>query len=197
MRRIFNETPGETSEIFDTRSTGGFFVIRVDKETPAQVTPLKDIKARVTEDWTRDERRKQAKVLAGKVAASMREGRSAEGAAKQHGLTSRTTQPLVRGAADVSNTGDAYIQAAVFRAKKGDVVTGRTPTGWAVAKVTKVMEPDGKKAAEEKKKVTEAIELSVGSALLQAFQQSLDAKYPASVDQESIDTLFEQQPSGT
>ena len=48
----------------------------------------------------------------------MREGRSAEGAAKQFGLTSRTTQPLVRGAADVSNAGDAYIQTAVFRARR-------------------------------------------------------------------------------
>jgi peptidyl-prolyl cis-trans isomerase D len=197
VRRIFNQTPRETSEIYDTRSTGGFFVIRVDKETPAQVTPLKDIRARVTQDWTRDERRKRARALAEKVAASMREGRSAEGAAKQYGLTSRTTQPLVRGAADASDNGDAYIQIAVFRGKKGDVVTGRTPTGWAVAKVTKILEPDGKKAKEEQKKISDAIRLSVGAALLEAFQQTVDARYPAKIDQDSIDSLFQQQQPGS
>ncbi len=187
----FDQKTGETGDIVDTPNDGGFYVIRVDKETPARVTPLKDIKARVAENWTLAERRKLAKALAAKVAAAMREGRSAAGAAKQFELKSQITRPLVRGASEASNTGDSYIQDAVFRAKVGGVVVGRSPTGWAVAKVTKVMKPDEKTAKAARKKLLETIEASVGGAILNAFQKSLVAKYPAKIDAEGIDQLFQ------
>jgi peptidyl-prolyl cis-trans isomerase D len=193
LQLSFDQKPGETGDIVDTPDDGGFYIIRVDKETPARVTPLKNIKARVTEHWTLAERRKLAKGLAAKVAAAMREGRSAEGAAKQFELKSQTTRPLVRGASEVSSTGAGYIQDAVFRAKVGGVVTGRSPTGWAVAKVTKVLAPDEKTAKAARKKLLETIEASIGGAILSAFQKSLIAKYPTKIDEEGIDQLFQLQ----
>ena len=186
----FDQKPGEIGDIVDTRSDGGFYVIRVDKETPARVTPLKDITNRVTGDWTRDERQNRAKALAAKVAAAMREGRSAEGAAKQFDLRRQTTRPLIRGASEASGISAPFIQNVVFQIKKGGVVVGRTETGWAVAKVTEILGPDEKTAKTERKKIVEALETSVGTAILIAFQKALDAKYPSNVDTKSIDELF-------
>ena len=197
MSLAFDQRPGETGDIVDTRSDGGFYVIRVDKETPARITPLKDITKQVTEDWTRAEREKRAKTLADKVAAAMREGRSAEGAARQFDLKSRTTRPLIRGASEASGVAEPFIQSAIFRVKQNAVVVARARSvGWAVAKVSKILGPDEKTAKAERKKVVEAIEASMGVAILTAFQKGLDAKYPAKVDTSAIDNLFSRQRTG-
>lgn len=192
VRFVFSQAVGNVSNVIDTRD-GGLYVVKIEREVKAHTPKLEAVKEKVTADWKREALRRGARELAEKIAAELKSGKKAEDVAKERGLRARTTRALTRGESTASGANAAYIQARVFSAKKGDVVIGRAPTGWAVARIDEISAPDAKEAEKAKKAVHDGFVRSVSASLLIAYDSVLKDRYEINVDQKGIDTLLQRR----
>ena len=138
LRTTFSTPVGEDS-LLGELGDGGYFVLRVESETPPAVRPFEEARPLVLAAWRAARLDEAAKAKADALAARLREGRTptsvAEGrAVEETGSFTRTeAKPEAGLSREVVN--------AVFAAERGEVVVARIADGYAVAVVESIDPP--------------------------------------------------------
>lgn len=194
VAKAFGQKPNAYLEVVDLENNGGFYVVQVDKITPAALRPLETVRDQVAKEWTEAERGKLAKAKAEALAKQARDGKRLAELAEGDKLTVAETKPLNRYADTGDDTVSKALRTALFRAPKtGEVVVAATDTGWAVARLTKIEKPAITKDDADRKKIAESMEKAYGNELFAQFDAYLRQRFPVEINQESIDALFTSQ----
>ena len=138
LRTAFSTPVGEDS-LLGELGDGGYFVLRVESETPPAVRGFEEAKPLVLSAWRRERLDEAAKAKADALAEKLREGRTP--AAVAGGLAVAETGPFTRTEAAPDSGRSHEVVEAVFAAERGEVVVARAGDGYAIAVVDGIEPP--------------------------------------------------------
>ena len=181
LRTAFSTPVGEDS-LLGELGDGGYFVLRVESETPPAVRPFEDAKPLVLSAWRSNRLDEAAKARADALAERLREGRTPASVAG--GLTVTGTGPFDRTEADPASGRSHQVVEAVFAAERGEVVVARAGDGYAVA-VVETIEPPPYSEAE-----VEAIRQQLSAEMVEdvrrQFHAALEDRFGVTVNSELL-----------
>jgi peptidyl-prolyl cis-trans isomerase D len=141
--------------------------VQIDTITPAAAPPLASIRTELVNEWLRRDIGTRLKVRAEQILAEAKKS-TLEAAAAKFGLPAlRQEAPLQRG------QGGQNLSAAVFGAKKGDIVLGQTANGveYAIVRIDEVLRDDDATVPERMAQAETAVRASVQRDLVAALER--------------------------
>jgi peptidyl-prolyl cis-trans isomerase D len=186
----FGLQQGAASNLIETPD-GDYFVARVDAVTPATLRPLDTIRAEVIAAWQAEQRSQ----LAAKKAAEIEERLKARGtpqdvAATVPGAVAGVTPALTRAGRETGGLPPGLVQR-LFEMKQGDVATAPTQDGQVVVWLREIQNADPASAGAQVAQVRQSVQQSMAGDLLAQFTEALRQRYPVSIHQSTIDTMFQ------
>lgn len=188
LKTAFSTDAGQMSQL-DDLGENGYYLLQVDKVTPASVKPLDQVKAEVIQRWQQEKRDAALAALAKQVADEVKSGKKLDQVAAEHKLTVFTTAPLSRSGGDPKVP--ATLVANLFSAKPGAAVYGKGNDGYVVAVVKDVIAADPAKDTQGVKQFADQLVTpGMRDDLLAEFDQALRDRYPVSIDQSAVARAF-------
>jgi len=189
LQTAFATAAGQTSDLKDAQDQG-YYLVSVEKVTPAAVLPLAQIRDKVVAQWQESERQARLAKLGQDIANAVNGGQSLEDVAALHGLKPFTTAALVRTASDKQIP--PTLLAKLFAGKRGEAVTAPAEGngGAIVAVVKELLPPDPAQANTQKTAIAREVEQAMRGDVMSEFSQALRGRYPVSIDQAALDRLL-------
>jgi peptidyl-prolyl cis-trans isomerase D len=187
LQAAFSAGQGETSPLSEL-GEDGYFLVHVDKVTPAAVRPLDDARKDVIAAWQAEQQKDALDKLAASMVGDVNGGKSLKDVAAAHKLTMTTTEPL-------SRTGDAptappSLIAALFGAKPNGAVSASTGDNVVVAQLKAIQPADPAQDQTGVKQLTDQISASMKSDMLDAFTRGLRTTFPVQINQTNLDHVL-------
>ena len=187
LKTAFITDQGQMSQFTESQD-GSYYLVRVEKVTPAAIKPLETVKPQVLAGWQRERRDELLSKQAKELAAAATDGKTLKDVAAAKNLTLGTTPPFGRTGSDAL---PATVIARLFEAKPGAVVTAPASDGYYVAQVidAKPADPTADPAAVET--LAKQLDGSVQADLMTQFGQALRQRYSVSIDRVAVDRQFQ------
>jgi peptidyl-prolyl cis-trans isomerase D len=185
LETAFSTAEGESSLLTDTPD-GGYFMLRVDKVTPAALRPLDSIRSEVVEAWKAEQRHKAAEAQAQAIADRIKGGEALAELAAELGLEVTTTDPFTRYRSDLPPD----LVAKLFAASVTGVATAESGEGYLVAQLDDIRsaEPGADQAGLEA--LGRELREAFAADLLAQYQAALYGRYAVDINNRAIDELF-------
>jgi peptidyl-prolyl cis-trans isomerase D len=187
LRTAFATEAGQTSSL-NEMGDAGYYVVQVDKVTPAAFKPLDAVKADAIKLWQDDKRNTALENLAKEMTDAVNGGQKLADVAAAHKVPLFTSAPLQRAHGD--ERVPAALVAKIFETDSGKAVFARGSDGYAVAQVKSVEPADPSKDADAVQRLSQQLVPNLREDLLQQFDQAMRKRYPVSVDQAAVDRAF-------
>jgi peptidyl-prolyl cis-trans isomerase D len=188
LKTAFSTDAGQVSELNDL-GDNGYYVLQVDKVTPASVKPLDAVKPQVIALWQQEKRNAALDALAKEIVTDVKAGKPLAEIASQHKLTPFTTAPLSRAGGDPKLP--PTLVASLFDAKPGTPVYGPGSNGYVVAVVKQVIAADpAKDAAGAAQFADRLVTPGLRNDMLDEFDRALRQRYPVSIDRAAVAHAF-------
>lgn len=188
LHAAFSTDSGQISPLTDEGDGNNYFIVRVEKVTPASTKPLAAVHDQAAKLWQEDARHAELDKLAQAMAKEVDAGKSLKAVAAEHKLSVLTTHPLSR------TGGDARIPptiiAKLFETKKGTAVTDASTANVVVAQLTAVEPADPVKEAAAAQDMGQALSSDMRRDILDEFDQGLRHNFTVTVDQAALDRLL-------
>ncbi|MGH7088007.1 MAG: peptidyl-prolyl cis-trans isomerase, partial [Stellaceae bacterium] len=141
LKTAFGTQAGQMSPLQDD-GHNGYYIVKVDKVTPAETQPLAQVHDPAVTDWQAAQRKDELQKIADGLAHQVNAGQSLKDAAAARKLTATTSPVLQRTSGDASVP--PSLVAQIFSAKKGAAVSEAVPDGIIVAQVQSIEPADPK-----------------------------------------------------
>ncbi len=186
LHAAFATDAGQNSSLTEL-GDDGYFIVHVDKVTPAEVQPLAAAHEKAVTLWQDQARKDALAKLAKELIQEVKAGKSLEQAASERKLTATVTPALQR------TGGDAKVPpalvASIFNAKKGEAVSAAAGDNYAVAEVKTIDPADPSKNAGAVKDLSDQLAAEMRDDTMGAFEQALRAHFPVEINQTNLDRL--------
>ncbi len=170
---------------------GDYFIARVDAITPATLRPLESIRAEVVAAWQADQRAQRATKKAGEVEERLKAGSTPQDiAASVPGAVAGVTPALTRAGRENGGLPPGLVQR-LFEMKQGEVATAPTQDGQIVVRLKEIQGADPASAGAQVAQVRQGVQQAIAGDLLAQFTEALRQRYPVSIHQNTIDTMFQ------
>ena len=189
LELAFETEIGRESLLTET-GNGDFFILRVDSVTPAQLRPLDEVRAEVTELWRSAQRAKLAREQAEALAERVKVGNEFAVVAAEAGLTIATTKPINRFETATANTPSPALASKLFQIVVGKVTTSPAAEGHLVAKLIEVVAADPYTDSDTVGVVREGLVSSLQSDLLEQFLASMRGEYGVEIEEQALNELL-------
>jgi peptidyl-prolyl cis-trans isomerase D len=184
------ETPeGERSLLRET-TQGGYFLVRVDSVTPAQVRPFDEVRARVAEEWRADQRAQAAEAAAQEMAQAIDDGTPLAELARSRGLEPSRTPALQRSGNQQAGAAARALAGPLFDVAVGDAATAGVQGGVAVARLAEVQPAQPEQNPDAVAAVRQETRQRMRSDVLAQFADALRARYEVRVNQAQLDRVL-------
>lgn len=188
LKTAFSTDAGQMSQLNDL-GENGYYVLQVDKVTPAAVKPLDQVKAEVTGLWQQEKRDAELATLAKEIADQVKPGRKLSDLAAERKLATFTTEPMSRAGGDPKVP--PTLVAGIFGAKPGAAVFAKGNDGYVVAVVKDVITADPAKDAKGVAQFADQLVVpSLRDDMMQEFDRALRNRYPVSIDRTAVAHAF-------
>ncbi|HVA15801.1 MAG TPA: SurA N-terminal domain-containing protein [Stellaceae bacterium] len=187
LQAAFSSGDGETSQLSEL-GDDGYFIVHVDKVTPAEVRPLTEARGDVVAHWQADQKKDALEKLAAAIVGDVNGGRSLKDVAAARKLATTTTTALARTGGDPA-TPPALV-AALFDAKPNGAVSAPAGGNFVVAQLKSVEPADPSKDPAAVKQLTDQIAGEMKTDMLGAFSQTLRANFPVQINQANLDHVL-------
>ena len=177
LAAAFETNPAEVSDLVDT-SSGGYFIVRVDRVVPPALEPFDKVRKEVAAAWRFDRLNAAAKRRAEKLLGEVKSGRSFDTAAREFGLTVKTSSPFTRFEQGGDTALPSSLAAELFSAKQGEVALGATEAGYAVAVLDRVEPASPSSDKEEFDEIRNEVKAAMAGDLLSQYTTALRGIYP-------------------
>jgi peptidyl-prolyl cis-trans isomerase D len=170
---------------------GDYFIARVDAITPATLRPLDSIRAEVVAAWQADQRAQRATKTAGEIEERLKAGSTPQDiAASVPGTVAGVTPALTRAGRENGGLPPGLVQR-LFEMKQGEVATAPTQDGQIVVRLKEIQSVDPSTADAQVAQVRQGVQQAIAGDLLAQFTEALRQRYPVSIHQNTIDTMFQ------
>jgi peptidyl-prolyl cis-trans isomerase D len=184
----FGTEPGhESSPIEDAE--GNYLILRVDAITPAALRSLDEVRDLVIRGWKSVERSKGAEQIAADAAERISTGASIEALADELGATIHTSAALARDGRD-AELGAVLDGLFALAPDSAAAVFGRTVGGFVVAVLDGIEAADSSADPEGLRPLRDELASGLANELLLEYQAALEARYPISVEIDTINSMF-------
>ena len=191
LAAAFETNAAEVSDLVDT-SSGGYFIVRVDRVVPPALEPFDKVRKEVAAAWRFDRLNAAAKRRAEKLLGEVKSGRSFDTAAREFGLTVKTSSPFTRFEQGGDTALPSSLAAELFSAKQGEVALGATEAGYAVAVLDRVEPANPSSDKEEFDEIRNEVKAAMAGDLLSQYTTALRGIYPVSVNSGALERLFDE-----
>ncbi|MFI4987751.1 MAG: peptidylprolyl isomerase, partial [Alphaproteobacteria bacterium] len=181
--------PGRDSELTED-GQGGYFILRVEKVTPSELRPLAAVRDKAIAAWQAEARRNGAEKLAAAFVEKVRAGGDFAALAKEAGYEVTATRPMTRTGEGAGAALPPELVASLFAAKSGEVVSAAARDGAVVAKLATVIPADPAQDADGLKELEGQLTGTMDADLLNAFVNSLRARYGVEIDETVLNSAI-------
>ncbi len=189
LELAFETETGRESLLTETAS-GDYFILRVDSATPAQLRPLDEVRAEVTELWRGAQRATLAREKAEALAERIEAGNEFEVVAAEAGLTVAQTKPVTRFETAAANTPSPTLAAKLFQIVVGEATTATAAEGHLVAKLIEVVAADPYTDPDTVAAVRESLVGSLQGDLLEQFLATMRGEYGVEIKDQALENLL-------
>ncbi len=185
LETAFSTAEGELSLLTETPD-GGYFILRVDKVTPAALKPLESVRSEVVEAWKAEQRHKAAEARAQAIADRVKGGKALAELAAEMRLEVTTTDPFTRYGPELPPD----LVAKLFAAPVKGVATAEAAKGYLVAQLDDIRpaEPGADQAGFQA--LSGQLREAFAADLLAQYQAALYGRYAVDINNRAIDGLF-------
>jgi peptidyl-prolyl cis-trans isomerase D len=188
LKTAFDTPSGQMSQLNDL-GENGYYLLQVDKVTPATVKPLDAVKADVVKLWQQEKRQAALAALAKDIAGEVKAGKKLAAIAAERKLELYASKPLTRAGGDAKVP--AALVADIFAAKPGTAVFAPAGDSYDVAEVTAVIPADPAKDAAQVQQFSDRLIVpGMREDMLQEFDQALRNRFPVSIDANAVSRAF-------
>ncbi|HUZ74805.1 MAG TPA: SurA N-terminal domain-containing protein [Stellaceae bacterium] len=187
VHAAFRTNAGQMSSL-DDLGNDGYFLVHVDKVTPAAAKPLAEVHDQVVQDWQDAQRQAALQKLAQTMADQVDAGKSLKDVAAAHGLVARTSTPFLRTGGDARVP--ASLVAKLFETKPGKAIAGISADNVMVAQLNSIVAADPGKELPAVQQVLTQLATSIQSDLVQEYAAGLRKTFPVEINQENVDRLM-------
>ncbi len=184
------ETEAGRESLLTETANGDFFILRVDSVTPAQLRPLDEVRAEVTELWRDAQRAKLAREKAEALAERIKSGNAFEVVATDAGLTVAQTKPVTRFETAVASTPSPTLASKLFQISVGEVTTATAAEGHLVAKLIEVVAADPYTDPDTVAAVRESLVDDLQGDLLEQFLATMRGEYGVEIKEQALNELL-------
>jgi peptidyl-prolyl cis-trans isomerase D len=177
----------QTSSLMEM-GNDGYFIVHVDKVTPATPKPLADVHDEAAQLWQDDARQALQQKVADAMIAEVKAGKSLKDVAAEHGLATRTSTPLQRNGGDVRVP--PTLIAKLFDVKVGEAVADSSGSNPAVAQLLSIQPADPTKDANAVKSLATQVGGTLQDDMVSEYDQALRDAFPVRLDQANIDRVL-------
>lgn len=188
LERVFLASVGEVTNVEETRDSA-FFVVRVDKIIPPALQPLDQVRQRVIAEWKKRNVQSLTKKQAEKLQAAAQAASSLRKAAKDSGRRVVTSKPFTRFIREPGSPVSSELSTALFGARKGEVVVGATPNGFAVASLKEIIPADPEKNQADAANLEEQLRTALTTDAISQYLASLRRRYPVEINRTALDFI--------
>ena len=189
LQEIAATPAGRTSLLVHGRDDR-YFVVRVDRVTPARPRRLEEVRAAVEAGWRIARQREMARARAAELAARAAAGADFIDLARENPGVSLVEIGPLRRRGDPSPLGPEVV-AALFATEPGQIAAQPVPTaeGAAVVASLEVLPADPGEA--ELDAVRRELASGLGEALLVSYEQALRRRFPVETDGRAIAQILD------
>jgi len=187
LQQAFTVGQGETSPLSEL-GEDGYFLVHVDKVTPAEVRPLADARKDVIAAWQAEQQKDALEKLAASMVGDVNGGKSLKDVAAAHKLTITTSPPLAR--TSDAPTAPPSLIAALFSAKPNAAVSAAAGDNVVVAQLKTIQPADPAQDEAGVKRLTDQLSASMKSDMLNAYTQTLRTTFPVEINQTNLDRVL-------
>lgn len=189
---VFATEEGSESDLRENRA-GGYYVLRVDKVTPAALRPLREVHEDAIAGWRAQKTGEALEKLSGELLAAAKAGKKLEEIGRPLNLKPVRTAPLGRDFTDEQLSND--LVAKLFAAKPGEPIAGPAPGGgFVLASVHDIQRPELSAQKEAAEKMNKELAKRIEEDVLAQYQTVLERRYNVEINPARLDNLFEGQP---
>jgi peptidyl-prolyl cis-trans isomerase D len=187
LKSAFGTERGQLSPLGELGEEG-YFIVQVDKVTPAATRPLAEVHDDAAKRWQAEARQQALGKLAGEIAVDVGLGKKLTDIAAVKGLTVVTTPPLQR-TGTVKDVPPALI-AKLFDAQEGGAVTEAAGDAYLVARLDAVVPADPVKDTAGVATLSRELGSTMQNDAVSEYDQALRRNFPVEVDKASLDRVL-------
>lgn len=188
---IFDTQEGSESDLRENKE-GGYYVLRVDSITPSAVRPLVDARADVIAAWRAQRTGDMLQELSDGILKAAEAGKALKDLAAP--LKLKVTQSPLMGRSFSDEQISAALTAKIFSGKPGGVFAEPAPKGgFTVARLQEIKPASLSDNSSAVAKITQDLSRDFSSDVLAQYQTVLERRYEVSINQDRLNSLFEEQ----
>ena len=192
----FHSKPGDPPHLTEVppaadaagaQQVSSYYALEVESITAPAVKPFDDVKDQVDQAWKKDAIRHEQDAAAAGILAAVKGGQSLEDAALKAGVSLRKLAAVGRNGG-VEGVPQQLV-GPLFSLKKGEPSMVETPTGFVVAVLDEIQQPDPKADAGAYDQVRNALRQSIGNDLENVFVGALRMRDNPRINRKMVDSL--------
>jgi peptidyl-prolyl cis-trans isomerase D len=176
VRAAFETSEGQDSQLTETEG-GGFFILHVNKVTPASVRPLDRIREGITVAWKEEARVKASERRAAAILDRLGKGEKIEDIARAEKLKVTTSEPFTRLTHDAESGLPAALMDKLFGLKPGEAAMAEGPGGFVVAVLAEIRPPSQREVSEAAAAIDDELRQAIAGDLFQQFVGALRTRF--------------------
>ncbi|MFQ5985434.1 MAG: SurA N-terminal domain-containing protein [Alphaproteobacteria bacterium] len=191
LETAFATELGMESMLTETEK-GGYFMVRVDRVTPAAVRSLDEVRNEVAAAWLAAERARTAAVRAKDAAAQVSAGAELTAVAREFGAAVRVSAAVDRLGGGGDSVLTPQLVAEMFRRRPGEAFAGPTALGdgQVVVRVKTFITADPLADPEGVKRLNGSLAADIAADIAEQYSQILRQRFPVHINQRMVDALF-------
>lgn len=188
---VFDTDAGSESDLRENKD-GGYYVLRVDNVTPSAVRPLADVRNAVAAAWRAQKTGEKLEQLSGEMLKAAQAGKPLPEIAKPLNLKVTQSAPFNRSFTDEQMS--AALAAKLFTGKPGDSFAEPAPGGgYVIARLREIRPPSLTGKSDAVAKMGRDLSRNFAEDVLAQYQSVLERRYDVEINQDRLNSLFEEQ----
>jgi peptidyl-prolyl cis-trans isomerase D len=186
----FSTSENTESSLVEADRDGGYFVVRVDKVTPASPKPFEVARTEVEQAWAAVKRGEASEAKAKAIAGGIEKGASFPAAAAEHGLQVNPTPPISRSGEGASVDLEMALIRSAFQTQPENVFVATGQNAAFVASVTDVIAADPASEAQRFAALARDTQATEQNDLLSQLTQGLAKRHPVEINAQAVEQLY-------
>ncbi len=188
---VFDTDAGSESDLRENKD-GGYYVLRVDNVTPSAVRPLADVRNAVAAAWRAQKTGEKLEQLSGEMLKAAQAGKPLPEIAKPLNLKVTQSAPFDRSFTDEQMS--AALAAKLFTGKPGDSFAEPAPGGgYVIARLREIRPPSLTGKSDAVANMGRDLSRNFAEDVLAQYQSVLERRYDVEINQDRLNSLFEEQ----